>query len=86
MTYIPRKPSIFARTPWWLMAILLLFVLGGPATNVVALGLAIGAALVVIAGWTGLSKRLVGGQTGDLIGALGALVEIAVLCALLPFA
>ncbi|WDR01019.1 amino acid ABC transporter permease [Devosia sp. J2-20] len=28
MTYIPRKPSIFARTPWWLMAILLLFVLG----------------------------------------------------------
>jgi adenosylcobinamide-GDP ribazoletransferase len=29
---------------------------------------------------------MLGGQTGDLIGALGALVEIAVLAALLPFA
>ena len=28
MTYIPRKPSILARTPWWLLAIALLFVLG----------------------------------------------------------
>ena len=28
MTYIPRKPSLFARLPWWLLAILLLFVLG----------------------------------------------------------
>ena len=35
MTYIPRKPSLLARTPWWLLAILLLFVLGywGIATN-----------------------------------------------------
>ena len=28
MTYRPRKPTIFARTPWWLLAIALLFVLG----------------------------------------------------------
>lgn len=67
-------------------ALVLLFVLGGPATNLVALGFAIVATLAVIAGWTALSKRLVGGQTGDLIGALGALIEIAVLSALLPFA
>ena len=67
-------------------AALLLFLLAGPATNVVALGVAVVAAVGVIAGWTALSKRLVGGQTGDLIGALGALVEIAVLTALLPFA
>ncbi|MGV8856609.1 MAG: amino acid ABC transporter permease [Devosia sp.] len=35
MTYIPRKPTILARTPWWLLAILLLFVLGywGIATD-----------------------------------------------------
>ena len=30
-------------------------------------------------GWTRLCDRLVGGQTGDLIGALGALLEIALL-------
>ena len=28
MTYTPRRPSILARTPWWLLAIALLFVLG----------------------------------------------------------
>lgn len=28
MTYIPRRASILARTPWWLLAIALLFVLG----------------------------------------------------------
>ena len=28
MTYQPRRPSIFARLPWWLLAIGLLFVLG----------------------------------------------------------
>lgn len=67
-------------------AAILLFVLAGPATSVVALGFAVLAAVAVIAGWTALCRRLVGGQTGDLIGALGALVEIAVLTALLPFA
>ena len=66
-------------------AIVLMFVLGGPATMLLALGFALVATLAVIAGWTALSRRLVGGQTGDLIGALGALVEIAVFCALLPF-
>jgi len=67
-------------------AVLLLFVLAGPATNVVALGFAVVASVVAVGLWSALCKRLVGGQTGDLIGALGALVEIAVLCALLPFA
>lgn len=28
MTYRPRKPSVFARLPWWLLAVALLFVLG----------------------------------------------------------
>lgn len=67
-------------------AAVLLFVLGGPATSLVALGAAVLAALAMVAGWTALCKRLVGGQTGDLIGALGALTEVAVLTALLPFA
>jgi adenosylcobinamide-GDP ribazoletransferase len=67
-------------------ATILLFVLGGPATSLVALGFALLLALGAIAGWTALCRRMVGGQSGDLIGALGALVEIAVLTALLPFA
>lgn len=67
-------------------AVVLLFLLAAPATSLVALGAALLVALAVIAGWTALCRRLVGGQTGDLIGALGALVEIGVLTALLPFA
>lgn len=66
-------------------AVVLLFLLAGPATSVLGLGAVVLLALLVIAGWTALCRRLVGGQTGDLIGALGALVEIAVLTALLPF-
>lgn len=66
-------------------AVILLFLLGGPATSLVGLGIALLLALAVILGWTALCKRLVGGQTGDLIGGLGAMVEIAVLAALLPF-
>ncbi|QQR35571.1 adenosylcobinamide-GDP ribazoletransferase [Devosia oryziradicis] len=68
------------------LAAILLFVLAGPGTSVVGLGMAMLLAVAVIAGWMALCRRLVGGQTGDLIGALGALVEIAVLTALLPFA
>ncbi|WP_193336467.1 adenosylcobinamide-GDP ribazoletransferase [Devosia beringensis] len=66
-------------------AVLLAFVLGGPATNMLALGFVLVATLAVIAGWTALCKRLVGGQSGDLIGALGGLVEIAALAALMAF-
>lgn len=67
-------------------AVILLFILAGPATSLVGLGAALLLALGAIAGWTALCRRLVGGQTGDLIGALGAMVEIAVLAGLLPFA
>jgi len=67
-------------------AVVLLFLLAGPATSLAGLGVALLLAVAVIGGWTALCRRLVGGQTGDLIGALGALVEIAVLAGLLPFA
>ena len=39
--------------------------------------------MLTIAGWTELCRRMVGGQTGDLIGALVALTEIAVLTGML---
>lgn len=50
-------------------------------------GLAVlGMALVVVnLAWAALCRRLVGGQTGDLIGAAGALGEIAALTALMIF-
>jgi adenosylcobinamide-GDP ribazoletransferase len=67
-------------------AVVLLFLLTGPATSLVGLGAALVLAVTVIAGWVAWCRRMVGGQTGDLIGALVALVEIAVLTALLPFA
>ena len=63
-----------------------LFILGGPTTSLVALAVALLLTVLVIAGWTVLCRRLVGGQTGDLIGAAGALGELAVFAALLPFA
>lgn len=66
-------------------ALVLLFVLAGPAASILGLGAAVLAALAMITGWTALCRHMVGGQTGDLIGALGALVEIAVLTALLAF-
>ena len=67
------------------LAAILLFVLAGPPTSLLALALAIALTVGVIAGWSAWCKRLVGGQTGDLIGALVALLEITVLTALLLF-
>jgi adenosylcobinamide-GDP ribazoletransferase len=66
-------------------AVVLLFILGGPATSLVGLAAALLVTIGVVLGWTAFCRSMVGGQTGDLIGALGALVEIGVLAALLPF-
>lgn len=65
---------------------LLLFVLGGPASSVAGIISAVALTMGVAWGWTALCRRLVGGQTGDLIGALVALIEIAALTGLLVFA
>jgi len=66
--------------------VVLSFVLAGFAVGVLGLIVAYGLAALVIWGWVTLSRRLVGGQTGDLIGALMALVEIAALTAFMMFA
>ena len=60
--------------------------IGAPASSLLRVVLAIVVAGVITAGWAALCRRLVGGQTGDLIGAAGALGEIAVLTVLLIFA
>lgn len=66
-------------------AAILTFILAAPAAGVVGVGLALAAVALTVLGWTALCRRLVGGQTGDLIGAAGALGEIAALTALLIF-
>jgi len=59
------------------------FLIAAPAVGIFGVGLALLLALPVLLGWTALCARLVGGQTGDLIGALQALLEIAVLAGFL---
>lgn len=67
-------------------ALVLGFVLAAPFTGVVGLCAVLVLIGAVIFGSTRLCRRLIGGQTGDLIGALQALLEIAALTAFLVFA
>lgn len=68
------------------LAVLIGFAFGAPAASFLAIILAVLAAGLVAIGWTAFCRRQVGGQTGDLIGALQALVEVAVLAVLVAFA
>lgn len=61
------------------MAALLSFLFAAPFVHVAGLVLAIAIGILVVLGWSQLCRRLVGGQTGDLVGALQALLEIAAL-------
>ena len=68
------------------LATLLVFVIGAPASSLLGV---IGAMVVVglvVMGWTALCRKLVGGQTGDLIGGAAGLGEIGALAVLLIFA
>lgn len=66
-------------------AVLLSFILAGFVVGIAGLALAYVLAIAVAYGWALLCRRLIGGQTGDLIGALQALLEIAVLSAFMFF-
>jgi len=66
-------------------ALVLAFVLAAPLVGVLGLVLALVLSAAIAAGWTWLCRRLVGGQTGDLIGALQALLEVGALTAFLIF-
>lgn len=69
-----------------LLATLLVFVIGAPASSLFGVIVAIIAVALTALGWTALCRRLVGGQTGDLIGAAAGLGEVAALSVLLIFA
>lgn len=59
---------------------LIVFVLAGMFIGILGLFLAGIVMALIVFYWTGLCKNLIGGYSGDLIGALHALVEIGVLC------
>jgi adenosylcobinamide-GDP ribazoletransferase len=65
--------------------IVLSFVLAAFAVGVFGLVAAYVLCALVAWGWVTLCRRLIGGQTGDLIGALQALLEIAALTAFVIF-
>lgn len=68
------------------LATLLVFVIGAPASSLLGVIMAMVAVGLVVLGWTALCRKLVGGQTGDLIGGAAGLGEIAALTVLLIFA
>lgn len=65
--------------------VVLSFVLAGFAVSVLGLVVSYGLAALVVWGWVTLCRRMIGGQTGDLIGALQALIEVAVLTGFMIF-
>lgn len=67
-------------------AAMVAFLAAAPFTSFVAVVLAVVATALIAMGWARLCRRLVGGQTGDLIGALHVAIEIGVLTVLLIFA
>jgi len=68
------------------LAALLAFIAGAPFSSLLGVVLALFAVALIVWGWAALCRRLVGGQTGDLIGAAAGLGEIAALTILLIFA
>lgn len=65
------------------LALLIGLLVALPAVGPLGFALGVACGALVIWGWSLLCRRLLGGQTGDVIGAAQALAEIAVLCAYL---
>jgi len=68
-----------------IFALILGLILAAPGAGLAGFLLAVVLAALVAWGWTVLCRVLVGGHTGDLIGALQALLEISALAAFLVF-
>lgn len=62
-------------------AAIIAMVLAAPFTGLIGFLVGVLLAVPIALGWVWLCRRLVGGMTGDLIGALQALLEIAILAA-----
>lgn len=79
------RPSVQAFSVGAVFALALTFAFAGPFAGILGVAFAVLAAAGVALFWTGLCRRLIGGQTGDLIGALHALIEIAALAVFMIF-
>lgn len=66
-------------------AVILSLLLAVPTAGLLALLVALAVLAAATIGWTVLCQRLVGGQTGDLIGALQAVLELSALTVFLIF-
>jgi adenosylcobinamide-GDP ribazoletransferase len=66
-------------------AVLLSFALAGPFAGILGIAFVLLATAATAAAWVAACRRLIGGQTGDLIGALYALIEVAALTMLMIF-
>lgn len=76
-------------TPFWIgfaLTGLLALIAGGPGSSLFGVALALLGGWLTALGWSALCRRLVGGQTGDLIGAAAGLGEVVALTILLIFA
>ena len=73
------RVSLSAFSAGLAFAIILSFVLAAPFAGIASLLAAIIFMCAITLGWTRLCLRMAGGQTGDLIGALQVLLEIAAL-------
>lgn len=67
------------------ITVIVSFASAGFAVGIAGLLAAYGICAIVTLGWVVMCRRLIGGQTGDLIGALQALLEIAALTAFMVF-
>jgi adenosylcobinamide-GDP ribazoletransferase len=67
-------------------AAVLTFALAGPFAGILGVVFVLLAAVGTALVWVWACRRLIGGQTGDLIGALHALIEVAALTMLMIFA
>ncbi len=66
-------------------AVVLTFALAGPFAGILGVAFALLAAGATALAWASICRKLIGGQTGDLIGALYALIEVAALIMLMIF-
>jgi len=76
------RPAFFMGA---LFAVILGVMLAAPSAGLAGLIFVVLLIAAITWGWSDLCRRLVGGQTGDLVGALHAILEIAALGAFLLF-